>query len=108
MTRYAPAMAKNVRIAVSRTTRDGANRPVSGGKALDQELSKRAGDIEAAIREATAIASRSLVEPTGGFSVSSLEVTFGVSLSAEAGVIVSKASIEASLEVTVSIERKDG
>lgn len=34
-----------------------------------------------------------------------MEVTFGLTLAAEAGVILSKASAEASFEVTLSVER---
>jgi hypothetical protein len=37
-----------------------------------------------------------------GWRVSSLEAKFGLTLSAEAGVVVSRASAEASFEVTVT------
>jgi hypothetical protein len=37
-----------------------------------------------------------------------MEVTFGITLAAEAGVILSKASAEASFEVTLTVERTAG
>jgi len=70
-------------------------------------LSERRDDIEAAVGEACEIVQDSAAKLDGrnGWRVSSLEAKFGVTLSAEAGVVVSKASAEASFEVTVTIER---
>lgn len=70
-------------------------------------LQDRRDDIEAAVREASSIVQSSVakVEDTAGWHVKSLEAKFGVTLAAEAGVIVSRASAEASFEVTVTIER---
>ena len=70
-------------------------------------LQDRRGDIEAAVSEASAIlqASVTTVEDKAGWRVSSIEAKFGLTLAAEAGVILSKASAEASFEVTVTIER---
>jgi hypothetical protein len=72
-------------------------------------LQERRGDIEAAVGEACEIVQDSVgkVEARHGWRVSSLEAKFGIILGAEAGVIVSKASVEASFEVTVTIERAD-
>lgn len=72
-------------------------------------LQDRRDDIEAAVGEACAIVQDSAVkvEARHGWRVSSLEAKFGIVLGAEAGVIVSKASAEASLEVTVTIERAE-
>ncbi|MCQ4210095.1 CU044_2847 family protein [Streptomyces longispororuber] len=70
-------------------------------------LDERATEIEEAIVQASAIAQRSLdqVPERGGWQVRSLDVTFGLTLAAEAGVILSKASAEASFEVTLTVER---
>jgi Trypsin-co-occurring domain 1 len=70
-------------------------------------LQDRRGDIEAAVCEASTIIQDSVtkVQDKGGWRVKSLEAKFGITLSAEAGVILSKASAEASFEVTVTIER---
>ncbi|MFD3839808.1 CU044_2847 family protein [Streptomyces sp. NPDC058642] len=63
-----------------------------------------------AIQQATVLAQDSLaqVPERHGWAVSSVQVTFGLTLAAEAGVILSKASAEASLEVTLTVERTDG
>ncbi len=70
-------------------------------------LRERRGDIEAAVTEACAIVqgSAAKVDEQRGWRVSSLEARFGVTLCAEVGVIVSRASAEASFDVTVTIER---
>ncbi|GAA3834949.1 hypothetical protein GCM10022403_079660 [Streptomyces coacervatus] len=73
-------------------------------------LGERAAEIEEAIVQASAIAQRSLdqVPERAGWQVKSLDVTFGLTLAAEAGVILSKASAEASFEVTLTVERTLG
>ncbi|MER6426106.1 CU044_2847 family protein [Streptomyces sp. NPDC001137] len=70
-------------------------------------LEERSAELEEAIVSASGIAQRSLarLQERDGWRVSSLEVTFGVTLAAEAGVILSKASAEASFEVVVTVER---
>ncbi|MEV1080054.1 CU044_2847 family protein [Streptomyces sp. NPDC050211] len=70
-------------------------------------LEERRAELCEAIVSASAMAQDSLaqVEPRDGWRVSSLEVTFGVTLAAEAGVILSKASAEASFEVTLTVDR---
>lgn len=70
-------------------------------------LDERAEEIRQAIVQASALAQDSLarVPERGGWSVNSVEVTFGLTLAAEAGVILSKASAEASFEVTLTVER---
>jgi hypothetical protein len=72
-------------------------------------LQERRGDIEAAIGEACEIVQDSVakVEARHGWRVSHLEAKFGLTLGVEAGVILSKASAEASFEVTVTIERAE-
>ncbi|WP_405763832.1 hypothetical protein OG539_43545 [Actinacidiphila glaucinigra] len=70
-------------------------------------LRERSEEIEEAIVEASAIAQRSLAqaETRDGWRVTSMEMTFGLTLAAEAGVILSKVSAEASFEVTLTVER---
>lgn len=70
-------------------------------------LQERRSDVEAAVREACHIVQESVakVDAEHGWRVSTLEAKFGLILAAEAGVIVSRASAEASFEVTVTIER---
>ncbi|MEU5599724.1 CU044_2847 family protein [Streptomyces sp. NPDC020298] len=64
-------------------------------------------ELQEAIVQASTIAQDSLaqVPQRHGWSVTSLEVVFGITLAAEAGVILSKASAEASFEVTLTVER---
>ena len=70
-------------------------------------LQERRGEVEVAVREACEIVQDSIanVEPRHGWRISTLEAKFGLVLAAEAGVIVSRASAEASFEITVTIER---
>ncbi|MGA4837422.1 CU044_2847 family protein [Streptomyces sp. G45] len=72
-----------------------------------ESLEERSAELEQAIVSASEIAQNSLARlpSQDGWRVSGLEVTFGVTLAAEAGVILSKASAEASFEVTISVER---
>lgn len=82
-------------------------RQISSRHRTTAALQERRGDIEAAVREACQIVQESVtkVDPKNGWRVSTLEARFGLTLAAEAGVIVSRASAEASFEVTVTIER---
>lgn len=70
-------------------------------------LRDRADDIEAAVQEASAIVQGSVakVQDKDGWQVKSVEVRFGLVLTAEAGVVLSRASAEASFDVTLTIER---
>lgn len=70
-------------------------------------LRDRANDIEAAVQEASAIVQDSVakVQDKDGWQMKSVEVKFGLVLAAEAGVVLSRASAEASFEVTLTIER---
>ncbi len=43
-----------------------------------------------------------------GWCINEVSASFGITLAAEAGVIVSKASAEATLDVTVTFTRQDG
>ncbi|MEU6177188.1 CU044_2847 family protein [Streptomyces coeruleorubidus] len=77
---------------------------------LSAPLDDRAGEVQEAIVQASAIAQDSLaqVAERQGWAVTSMQVVFGLTLGAEAGVIISKASAEASFEVTLTVERSAG
>jgi hypothetical protein len=83
------------------------NRQIGPRTRTTAALSERAGEIEEAIVQASTIAQESLarVPVHQGWQVTSMEVSFGLTLAAEAGVILSKASAEASFEVTLTLER---
>jgi hypothetical protein len=73
------------------------------------ELADRSEEVQAAIVQTSKIAQealKSVAEPPG-WRISSLELAFGLTLAAEASVIVSKASAEASFEVTLTVERAE-
>ncbi|MFI1488630.1 CU044_2847 family protein [Streptomyces sp. NPDC020747] len=82
-------------------------RQISRRSRTSAPLTERAGEVQEAILQASAIAQDSLarVPERAGWAVKSMEVVFGLTLSAEAGVILSKASAEASFEVTLTVER---
>jgi hypothetical protein len=89
----------------------GGERQISRRERVTELLRERATDIEAAIAEAARIAGTALTrsdgDGAGGWRVSSLEATFGVTLTTEAGVIVGKASAEASFEITLTVQRRE-
>jgi dihydroxyacetone kinase len=86
------------------------NRQIAARARATSSLDERATEIEEAIVQASSIAQQSLaqVPERDGWKVTSLNVTFGLTLAAEAGVILSKASAEASFEVTLTVERTPG
>ncbi|AXK32246.1 hypothetical protein DVA86_05800 [Streptomyces armeniacus] len=86
--------------------RRGAGRSPAGTRS-SSALGDRAGELEEAIVQASGIAQQSLsqVQRRDGWQVASKEVKFGLTLAAEAGVILSKASAEASFGVTLTVER---
>jgi Trypsin-co-occurring domain 1 len=71
-------------------------------------LRDRADDIESAVQEASAIIQRSVakVQDQDDWHMKSVEAKFGLVITAAAGVVVSRASAEASFEVTLTIERR--
>jgi hypothetical protein len=88
----------------------------SGGRQINAisrattSLTERSQEIKEAITQASDVAQEALAKmaPRGGWAVSHLEVTFGLTLAAEAGVILSKASADASFEVKLTIEKATG
>lgn len=96
-----------VRVETMDLDAGGGGRQIGRRDRTTAPLADRGAEIEAAIVEASAIAQRSLAEVPArdGWRVSTMEVSFGLTLAAEAGVVVSKASAEASFQVTLTIER---
>ncbi|OEV07705.1 CU044_2847 family protein [Streptomyces nanshensis] len=98
-------------VRVETVVLDAAGSRQIGSRTRSSELlSERAAEVQAAIVQASSIAQQSLsgTSQRDGWSVSSAEVTFGLTLGAEAGVILSKASAEASFEITLTVERHPG
>ncbi|MEH6375101.1 CU044_2847 family protein [Streptomyces sp. KLMMK] len=83
------------------------SRQISSRTRRTASLEERSEELEQAITSASSIAQDALarIPERDGWRVGSLQVTFGVTLAAEAGVILSKASAEASFEVTLTVER---
>jgi Trypsin-co-occurring domain 1 len=86
-----------------------ANREITFGKTLAEGLEGRADDIRKAIKagsESVAKSLKSLTSPEG-WGLDEVSASFAITLTAETGVIVSKASAGASFEVSVKFTRKD-
>ncbi|RPF39301.1 CU044_2847 family protein [Streptomyces sp. TLI_185] len=85
-------------------------RQISSRTRTASPLGERSGEVREAIQQATALAQDALdqVPERRGWAVTGMEVSFGLTLAAEAGVILTKASAEASLEVTLTVERTKG
>jgi hypothetical protein len=71
-------------------------------------LNDRRADIESAVREASTIVqdAAATVESKSDWRINRLEAKFALVLTAEAGVILSRASAEAAFEITITIDRK--
>jgi hypothetical protein len=82
-------------------------REIAWGNNLVERLKDRAGDIRSAIVAGAQAINTDVNElPTAdGWKIKELSATFGITLSAEAGVVLSRASAESTFEVTVTIER---
>jgi hypothetical protein len=75
-----------------------------------QTLESRLEDVRRGIAAGTAAISAAMADVARppGWSVESIEATFGITLGSEGTVIVAKASLEASFEVTVTYQREQG
>jgi hypothetical protein len=95
-----------VRVETVSIDRTGSRQIRSKDRATES-LTDRREEIQAAIEEASAILQEAAAKSpdTAGWQVKTLEATFGLTIAAEAGIVVSKASAEASFEVTITIER---
>jgi hypothetical protein len=84
------------------------SRQISARGRTTQLLAERRAEIEAAIREAADLVGASLDDrpERSGWQVSSVEASFGITVAAETGVVLTKASAEASLTVKIVVERR--
>jgi hypothetical protein len=84
-------------------------REISWGSNKVQNLTDRLPDIKAAIASGAAAIADSLgsLPHPQGWRVHEVSGSFGLSLAAEAGVILTKASAETTFEVTVTFERAE-
>jgi Trypsin-co-occurring domain 1 len=84
-----------------------AGREISFGKSLAEGLADRQDDIRGAVEagsQAVASSIESLPSPPG-WRLGEVSAKFGITLTAEAGVIVSRASAGATFEVSVKFTR---
>lgn len=83
-------------------------RAIAWGDGLAQKLSERAADVRQAIMAGAraVIPDRGSLPVTPDWQVSELTASFGITLTTEAGVVLAKASTEATFEVTVTLTRK--
>jgi hypothetical protein len=85
------------------------DREITFGRNLAEGLGDRVDDIRGAIEAgsgAVAKSLRSLAAPEG-WRLGEVSASFGITLTAEAGVLVSKASAGATFEVSVTFTRAD-
>jgi hypothetical protein len=95
---------QQVLIQVVPVTQDGE---ISWGASITDQLENRLGDIRHAIAAGASAVAASLGSLPGaqGWQLSEVEATFSVTLTAEAGVILSKASAGAAFGVKVLYKR---
>lgn len=77
-------------------------------RTVSARLSERRGEIDAAISEVSSILHAAAASGADGFVISEIEATFGLTLGVEAGILVSKVSSQATLEVRLKVARTDG
>lgn len=84
-----------------------AGREISWGSNRVQNLADRLEDVKAAIAAGARAVADSLpgLPMASGWAVDEVTGSFGLSLTAEAGVILTKASVETTFEVTVTFKR---
>jgi hypothetical protein len=86
-----------------------SGREISWGKNAAELLRERLSDIRAAIVAGADTVAGSLgdLPSRDRWRLGEVSATFGVTLTAEAGVILSKASTEATFEVTITYQRNE-
>jgi hypothetical protein len=84
-----------------------SGREIAWGDGLTERLGKRVDDVRQAVSESVQVISAGLGElpATGEWRADEVSATFGIALVAEAGVVLSRASAEATFEVTVTFRR---
>jgi hypothetical protein len=82
-------------------------REIGWGESTAEQLRNRLEDIRLAVKEGTKAVAESLEGLPGakGWSLEEVSAKFGVTLTAQAGVILSSASVGATFEVTVLFKR---
>lgn len=85
-----------------------SGREISWGGNAVERLRDRIGDIQAAVMAGARAISTDLdsLPAQQTWQVRELSATFAITLSAEAGVVLSRAAAESTFEVTVTFERK--
>lgn len=84
-----------------------SGREIGWGSNLVQQLEERRESIREAIVAGSSTIAESLAQlnPPSNWEIKEVEASFGITLTAEAGVILTKASAEATFEVTVKFAR---
>jgi hypothetical protein len=83
------------------------HRQINWGVDVAERLETRIEDVRRAVTSGTSAISESLpsLAAAEGWRLSDVSATFGISLTAEAGVIISKAEAGATFEVSVTFTR---
>ena len=86
-----------------------ADREITFGRNLAEALGDRLDDIRGAIEAGSETVAKSIeaLPSPQGWRLGEVSASFGITLTAEAGVILSKASAGATLEVSVTFTRAD-
>ena len=87
-----------------------SRRQITWGSEVAQRLQERIGDVRDAITagSSTVAASLASLDSPHGWELDEVCASFGIALTAEAGVLLTKASGEATFEVSVTFKRKAG
>jgi hypothetical protein len=87
-----------------------SQRQITWSSDLAQRLRERIGDVRAAIVSGSSTVADSLgsLDSPQGWDLDEVCASFGIALTAEAGVLLTRASGEATFEVSVTFRRKGG
>ncbi len=80
-------------------------REISWGDGAVERLRDRLSDVQAAVVAGVRAVAANVTPDLSGWEVAELQAKFGVTLTAEAGVVVSRATTGATFEVTVTLRR---
>ena len=80
-------------------------REISWGDGAVERLRDRLSDVQAAVVAGVRAVAATVTPDLSGWEVAELQAKFGVTLTAEAGVVVSRATTGATFEVTVTLRR---
>lgn len=84
-------------------------RQISWGSNAADKLGDRMDDVRKAIAQGTKAVANGLSDLSvgDGWEIGEVSATFGITLTAEAGVLISRAGAEATFEVSVTFQRKE-